>query len=259
VGETQIGSAQCRTDEKGRYEKQRQEKEGIMKKPWAMTIVFLIFVLICSVASASDKKISDPYKTSTSGKNISKAGTWARNYSWTLNQDNDRWRNGMSQRIKDNDRNAMDQGHNRVRNSRQRDSHGASNGGMGEGHSRGRDHDRQIAYSAPHYEKPYGNKGPQNMVHFKRNDRDHQDFSWNPRSKHKIVKRRHGHHNPYAYHDHHGHHHEPGYCTPNFEIFCQRKCGDVSPTSCGGHKGFGKHCNLRILKKCIECGFISTP
>jgi hypothetical protein len=259
VGETQIGSAQCCTDEKGRYKKQQQKKEGIMKKPWAISIVLLIFFLVCSVAGATDKKISNPHKTSIYGKKILKADTRAMNYSNRLNQDNDTSRNGMSQRIKGNDKNAMDQGHNRARNSHQRGSHDASNGAMGKGHTRGRSHDHKIAYNDPHYGKPHGNKGPKNMVHFNRHDRGRQNFSWNPRSRHKIVKRRRGHRNPYAHHDHHGHHHEPGYCTPNFEIFCQRKCGDVSPTSCGGHKGFGKHCNLRILKKCIECGFISTP
>jgi hypothetical protein len=88
--------------------------------------------------------------------------------------------------------------------------------------------------------------------------KDYKDFTWNPSYSHKIINPpifshnvRHGHPDKY------GHHHDHGYCNPNFEIFCQRKCGDVSPTSCDGHKGFGKHCTPNKLKKCVACGFIS--
>jgi hypothetical protein len=210
-----------------------------MKKPWAISIVTLTLFLICNVAGATDKKSPAPHKIHADAKKIVKSDASAMNYSKAANP-------------------FIGSSHNAIPPGKR----GGTTGAMDKAHVRDRDHGHKIVYGDTRHSNPYRNKYPENRVHFKGDVRNHKVFNLNSRLMQKIVNTRHNRfdrHEKYGRGDRHGHHHEPGYCTPNFEIFCQRECGDVSPTSCGGHKGFGKHCTPGKMRKCIKCGFIPAP
>lgn len=53
---------------------------------------------------------------------------------------------------------------------------------------------------------------------------------------------------------HHGGHH--GICRPAFNHWCQRECGDTSPSSGCGSKRWGHHCTPGKMKLCNVCGFL---
>ncbi len=47
-----------------------------------------------------------------------------------------------------------------------------------------------------------------------------------------------------------------GFCRPGFNIWCQKVCGDTSPSSPCGSKKWGNRCTPGQLAKCQECGFL---
>jgi hypothetical protein len=249
-----------------------------MKKPWSICIAALLVFLICTVAGAADKNNSDAQNTRGRNFETARADASPIQRSNGPSQDNDHSRNSMS-----HDNNA--------RNYDPRGTHGSRNRAMDRaGYSGDRDHNPNIAHNDPqrgheivnapyeyrdshdHYDHQgthdqnghqdmHGHNGHQDMHGHNGHQDMHGQNGHNNTYGHNSHHDNHGHNSHhydiYGYNWHPGHHHEPGYCNANFEIFCQRKCGDVSPTSCGGHGGFGNHCTPGKLRRCMECGFIS--
>jgi hypothetical protein len=47
-----------------------------------------------------------------------------------------------------------------------------------------------------------------------------------------------------------------GICRPAFDSWCQRECGDTSPSCPGGSKRWGSRCTPGKVRLCDSCGFL---
>ena len=49
----------------------------------------------------------------------------------------------------------------------------------------------------------------------------------------------------------------PGYCTSEYEVWCQEKCGNASASAPSGSDRWGWQCTPGKEKKCRICGYLS--